>query len=221
MGGTRKLFTEEQESFYREHCRDLTYQQQIDLMYQTFGISITKAQCKAWRTNHKFFGSLTGRWEKGEPAWNKGKHWDDFMSPEAQRGSRKTCFKKGIVPKNSKPVGCIKMRGDGYLWIKIRNGQARENWAQLHRYIWEQSNGPIPKGKKLAFLDGNTTNCSLDNLMLISEGDLLIANTKYGLIDDPDINRAILETAKLNSALGAAKKRKEKGWKAELTKSSG
>ncbi len=36
MGGSRKLFTEEQESFYREHCRDLTYQQQIDLMYQHY-----------------------------------------------------------------------------------------------------------------------------------------------------------------------------------------
>lgn len=210
MGGTKKLFTDKQELFYREHCRDLTYQQQIDLMYQTFGISITKAQCKAWRTNHKFFGGLTGRWEKGEPAWNKGKHWDDFMSSEAQRNSRKTCFKKGIVPKNSKPVGCIKMRKDGYLWIKLRDGQKRENWTQLHRHIWEQSNGPIPKKHKLVFLDGDTRNCSLENLMLVSESDLLIANIKYGLIDDPEINQAVLKTAKLGSALVAAKQRRRK-----------
>jgi hypothetical protein len=208
MGGTKKLFTDKQEQFYREHCRDLTYQQQVDLMNQTFGLGITKAQCKAWRTNHKFFGMQDGRYQKGHVPMNKGMRWDDYMSSESQKKSRETCFKKRNIPKNRKPIGNILMREDGYLWIKIRDGRKNGNWVQLHRYVWEKAYGPIPKKHKLVFLDRNTRNCSLENLMLVSESDLLIANKKYGMIDDPEINQAVLKTAKLDSALIAAKQRR-------------
>ena len=37
-----------------------------------------------------------------------------------------------------------------------------------HRYIWEKAFGPIPKGHCVQFKDGDTTNCILDNLYLIS-----------------------------------------------------
>ena len=201
MAGSRALFTAEQEAFYRQHCRDLTYKQQVDLMYQTFGIRITADQCKTWRTNHKFFGSQTGRFQKGMEPINKGKRWDEFMSPEAQKRSRTTCFKKGIIPKNSRPIGSILQRDDGYLWIKVQDGSGRQNWKQLHRYVWEKANGEIPAKYKIVFLDGNTTNCSLDNLMMVSYRALAIANHKYGLIDDPEINFTILKTAELESTL--------------------
>lgn len=47
----------------------------------------------------------------------------------------------------------------------------------LQRYIWEQSNGPIPPAHNIIFKDRNTLNCNLDNLELVSNSELMIRNS--------------------------------------------
>jgi len=50
-------------------------------------------------------------------------------------------------------------------------------WTTLHRILWEDARGPIPKGLKLRFKDGDKLNVELGNLELISHGDLLRRNS--------------------------------------------
>jgi hypothetical protein len=55
-----------------------------------------------------------------------------------------------------------------YRWmIKIGN-----MFQPYHRFKWEKLRGPIPKNKKLCFLDGDTTNCSIKNLALFTRAEL-------------------------------------------------
>lgn len=36
----------------------------------------------------------------------------------------------------------------------------------LHTHVWEQHHGPVPKGRQLRFIDGDTLNCDISNLQL-------------------------------------------------------
>lgn len=60
-------------------------------------------------------------------------------------------------------VGC-----KPYLNIKIGR-----KWVSYHRHLWEQAHGPIPAGLILAFKNGNTMDCRLDNLELLTRAENL------------------------------------------------
>lgn len=118
--------------------------------------------------------------KKGSKPLNKGKKWDDFMSKEAQERSRTTTFKKGHLPKNTLRDKVITIRydhknrgGAAYKYIRISLGK----WMPLHKYYWEEKHGPIPAGHCLWFKDGNSLNCDLSNLELITRGENLARNS--------------------------------------------
>lgn len=108
---------------------------------------------------------------KGHRPFNKGKQWADFMSEEGRRNSAKTQFKPGEVNPHSPTIRqpgyeCVRTeKGRQYIWIKPQDGR---RMMPKHRYLWEQAYGPIPKGHNVQFKDGDTLNCVLDNLYLIS-----------------------------------------------------
>ena len=116
--------------------------------------------------------------KKGNVPKNKGKKWSEYMSKEAQEKSRRTTFKKGNIPPNHREIGEERISKDGYIEIKVQDGYLNNNWQLKHRYIYEQQYGPIPKGYKVIFLDGNKKNFNIDNLKLISSAEELIMNNK-------------------------------------------
>lgn len=110
--------------------------------------------------------------KKGQVPMNKGRALATWMSPEGIERSSKGRFKRGeIRPDNpnsraNKPVGKERVDKDGYIWVITEHGQ-----QQKHRWVWEQANGPIPRGHCVKFRDGDRTNCSIDNLYLVSRAD--------------------------------------------------
>jgi hypothetical protein len=112
-----------------------------------------------------------GRLKKGNTPPNKGKKWEEFMSKEGRRNSRKTCFKKGNLPHNTKTDGEIVIRhnhkkrgGKPYKWIRL----SKAKWEMLHVHIWKNKYGPVPEGHIIVFKDGNTMNVKLRNLACIT-----------------------------------------------------
>lgn len=53
-----------------------------------------------------------------------------------------------------------------YLRATVGRGAGRERY--LHHVVWEAAHGPIPRGHKVAFKDGNHLNCTLENLELLT-----------------------------------------------------
>ena len=104
---------------------------------------------------------------------NKGKK----MAAEVYNAVAPTMFKKGIKPHNTQPVGTIHNRADKtgrlYQYIKIKDS----HWELLHRYVWTQANGEIPRGSVVIFLDGNYLNCELTNLKVITRRENMARNT--------------------------------------------
>lgn len=115
-----------------------------------------------------------GMFKKGDTPPNKGKKWGEFMSPQGQENSRKTTFKKGNIPPNHRQVGSERITRDGYIEIKIQEPNV---FKFKHRVIWEEHNGPTPRGYNIQFRDKNPLNCSIDNLYMISRSEQMNENT--------------------------------------------
>jgi hypothetical protein len=118
------------------------------------------------------------RFKKGHISFNKGKKWDEYMNKEAQEKAKKTNFKKGQLPHNTKNNGFISPRLDKrtdktYLYIRL----GKSIWKELQRYIWEQNFGKLNPGDVLRFKDGNTKNCTIENLELINIKENMIRNS--------------------------------------------
>lgn len=139
--------------------------------------------------------SLASRIKPGNVSHNKGKRQVDYMTPEAIARTRATRFNKGHLPHNTLADLEITLRTDKrgvqYKHIRVALGK----WEPLHRYNWMQAHGPIPPKMNLVFKDGNTMNCDLDNLELISNADLLRRNYVHNYPED------IARTIQLRGAL--------------------
>jgi len=108
------------------------------------------------------------QFKKGHTPFNKGKKWAHFMSEEGMRNAAKNQFDG--TPHNTRPPGYEMLRtadkqGRRYWWIKPDDGR---RMMPKHRWLWEQAYGSIPKGYNVQFKDGDTTNCVLENLYLIT-----------------------------------------------------
>lgn len=115
---------------------------------------------------------IAHQFRKGHVPFNKGvRNIQELLSPEKRARVVANQFKKGHLPKNHKPVGTERTTKDGYI---ERKTQEPNKWELLHRIVWKEHNGEIPKGFNIQFKDGNKTNCTIENLYIISRREQLV-----------------------------------------------
>jgi hypothetical protein len=115
---------------------------------------------------------LDSRIKPGNIPYNKGKTMPDHVREKAS----KTMFKKGNSPHNTRQIGEFSDRMDStgivYRYVKISDS----NWQLFHRVTWEQHHGSIPKGYRIHFKDGNTLNCTIENLEILTPQEAMDRN---------------------------------------------
>lgn len=187
---------------YPRHVREYIYANYVgigpkkmaQILNEKFGTAYTRINIKAFYANNGLSSGLKG--SEGCSPPNKGKK--GLILP----GCEKTWFPTGNVPHNWLPLGTISQKSDGYLWKKIKDDPkaGRANWRQLHILVWEEANGPLPKGARLAFLDGNPENCALENIVLTDPAEIAAANGLHLRFSDPELTKAGLMVAKVTIA---------------------
>ncbi|MDP1586616.1 MAG: HNH endonuclease signature motif containing protein [Prosthecobacter sp.] len=177
---TRRSWTQSEIDYLRKHYADTATHKIGQAIDRTERQCYHKAQalglkkCEAYlysQQSGRFMGAhgQETRFQKGHTTWNKGKKgWNAGGRSAAHR------FTRGIVPHNHKPVGTIITNTDGYLKQKIAEPN---KWRALQRIVWEEHHGPVPPGTAITFIDGNKSNCDIDNLRLISRAELMQRNT--------------------------------------------
>lgn len=198
------LLTDEQAEYMKTIIPGRRSSEVRDIMNEKYGLNLTQDQIRGWKKNHKTPSGYNTRYRVGNVPWLKGKK----IIPKG-----KHLFKKGDAPHNKAPIGSLGYRVNGgrrYWFIKTRDDQVSNNYELLHKHIWEQANGKVPDGYMLVFRDGDSDNCTLENLKLIHRGANLVANTKIGLTDDPELNDVIWTTAELRRKASKLRKRKDK-----------
>jgi hypothetical protein len=193
------LFTKEQKIFIKNHVNGRTNQNLADLVNETFNLSITAKQIKNWKRNHGLSSGLKG--SEGIAPPNKGTRGLYNV------GGNKTSFKKGQKAHNYKPVGTERIDQDGYVLVKVSdNGAWHKRWRHKHKVIWEEANGAIPPGHVLLFLDGNSQNVTLDNLICISNSQLARMNQHHLIFNDPEMTKTGLKIAEIYKTIGERRK---------------
>jgi hypothetical protein len=98
---------------------------------------------------------------------------------------------------------------DGYLIRKVQeDGTQRERFEFVHRAVWEEHHGEIPKGKMVSFLDGDKDNCNIENLFLIDNETNLEMNRRELRFDEAELTKVGRNIAKLNISARNRKKGK-------------
>lgn len=94
---------------------------------------------------------------------------------------RETQFKKGQFPIGKDPafyvLGALRVNADGYIDMRISFEHGALGWTALHRILWQDAHGPIPKGHVLIFKDGDSLNVCLENLELLTLRENMARNT--------------------------------------------
>lgn len=140
------------------------------------------------------------RFSANHATWNKGIPGVTGNHPNTQR----TQFKPGRRPeeaRNYQSIGTLRIL-DGYLQRKITDDPALyppRRWVAVHRLVWEEVNGPMPKGYVVVFKPGMASTdvdaITIDAVELISRAELMRRNTRHNL--PPELNALISTKARL------------------------
>lgn len=199
----RSKFPEGIGLFIAENIRGRSYAELAAMVREHFGIEFTVRQAQTYAKNHGLANGRDGRFAKGCIPYNKGKKQTEFMSPEQIENSKRTRFQTGHMPHNHLEVGTVVVTTDGYLARKI--GEPSQ-WEMVHRRVWEDHNGPIPKGYCIIFMDGNPLNCDISNLQMVSLAENCRMNQSHMRFSDPDLTKTGIMVAKLSNAAGKKKR---------------
>ena len=199
-GVTPHSYTKEQLEFLKVNYVTYSAKELTILFNEKFNLNHTPNRIKAVMSRYKFKSGRTGCFEKGNPAFNKGLKWDDYMSPEGQAKSLKTTFKHGSQPSKTLPAGSeyIDSRGDVYIKLETPKNDTRHGmWEKKSRWVYEQHYGKIPEGYKVAFLDADKLNFNINNLILVSNAEQGIACAKKLYSDNAELNKSGILLAKV------------------------
>lgn len=120
---------------------------------------------RGWKTGR------TGFFEKGHEPSNKGKKCA-LGTGGRHPNARRTQFMKGNLPHNTHFLHHERVSTYGYVEISIDETNPHTGFERRyvlkHRWLWEQVNGPLPKGMALKCLDGNKLNTDPSNWEAVS-----------------------------------------------------
>lgn len=130
--------------------------------------------------------SIAARYKKGHVPANKGVRRPGYAP--GRMGD--TQFRPGNKPQTWKPIGSERVC-DGYLQRKVTDtGYPPRDWQPVHRLLWEEAYGPLPRGYTVSFIDGDRTHVTLANLCLMSREDLARRNSMWANYP-PELARTI------------------------------
>lgn len=184
-------YTIKQKMFIEAHVTGRTSEELTRMVNEQFGIELTVQQIRGFKKRFKLKSGLNTRFAEGHTPFNKGKKG-------CSSGGKATQFKKGHIPHNYKPVGAERVNSDGYIDIKIADPN---KWRAKHLVLWEEVNGPLPKGCAVIFGDKNRRNFNLDNLILVNNKQLGSLNARGLIKDNADLTRIGVAIADIHLAI--------------------
>lgn len=92
------------------------------------------------------------------------------------------------------PVGYEKEDASGFISVKVADPDC---WKLKHHLVWERHNGPLPKGSRVIFADGNKKNFAPDNLIQLTYAEYMRLLARKLLSEDAETNKTAALIAKV------------------------
>lgn len=186
------LFTKEQIEWLKDNRAGVNFDVTTERMNERFGTNFKVSQVRGWCHTHHLPCGVDMRFPKGHESYNKGRK--GWCAPGCEKG----WFKKGHRSQNWMPVNSEALVKDGYIKVKIAEPNV---WELKHRVVWQRVNGAIPEDSCLIFLNGDKTDCRVENLMLIKRSILSVLNHEGLMSNDPDVTRCGVTMAMIKSRI--------------------
>lgn len=166
-------YTQEQENFLREQSQIYSLTKVKTDFKEKFGIEITK-QAITDRCRRVYHTAPT-------QASNKVDYNRDWCEREVGAESEK----------------------DGLIVVKFDNnpGGKRNNWEYKHHLVWEQHYGPVPKGYRVLFLDGDNRNFDIENLACVPLKYVCVMANNGWKFQSPELTESAIKYCELFYAL--------------------
>lgn len=196
-GVKQHRWTEEEKEYFMKIVPGRHYDEILELMNTKFDHQFRISQISGAAKRFGVKTGFDGRYKKGNIPKNKG--------TKGLTGANKTSFKKGMRAYNHKPVGSERISRDGYIEVKVAEPNT---WRSKHRMVWEEVNGPVPKGYALLFGDGNKKNVNIENLLLVSRAQLARLNQNHLIQEDIELTKTAINVVDLIIKMSELKKGK-------------
>lgn len=147
-----------------ENIRGKSSFELASMINEAFGTSYTVQQIQGLCKRMKLRSGYSACFKPGHHPTH------GFTPGHIPEGSKRYWFRKGIRPHNTLPVNTTVVDSDGCLKIKVAEPNV---WKRIHVMVWEEHNGPVPKGCAVMFRDGNRLNCDIGNLILVTRQELM------------------------------------------------
>lgn len=134
---------------------------------------------------------LPTRFKPGQVPPNKGLRRPGWGPGRMKETQFKTGQLSGEARRKLKPVGAERMSKEGYLQRKIHNGAPggvsvveanrlrQRRWRAVHILVWEEANGPLPRGHAVAFKNGDKRDIRIENLECVTRAEMMKRNTLH------------------------------------------
>ena len=176
MKGRAIKYTDAERDFIKANCTLVISELHQQFVERFERRDVSAANLNAFRKRNGWSTGRDGRFKPGHDGYKGG-----------PKGPNKTSFKKGSVPPNRKPLYSERTDSDGYIYIKVPRQDPHTGfptrYVLKHRWVWEQAGRTIPAGYVLVFVDGDRSNCALDNLELWTRAELAGINKAFANID--------------------------------------
>ena len=203
-----RKYTQEHIDYIATNIQGCPFKELTDKFNERFGMDLRVSAMISLSARHGLHNGRDTRLNKGyTPTQFKKGHAPWNKDLKGQGGWEPTQFKTGHRPANWMPIGTERINADGYVDIKIQDGQQRKNWRGKHILIWEEHNGPLPKGHAVIFGDGNRRNFEVDNLLLVSRAQLARMNQRGLIQDNAELTKTGIIIADIYNKIGERKKK--------------
>ena len=192
VADSNRIYTDEMLEFMRSFIPGHVYPEFADEFERRFGWRPSRTQYKNSCVKYCIKSGVKGYgcFGKGHKPSNRGKKWDDFMSPEAQQRVRDAgnLFRRGQKSANAYHK-LLDMRLDAkdnrwYIYVNPRNAKyTSQRWITHAQFVWMQANGrDFPPNCKCIHCNHDTSDDRPENLMAVpNDVCAVINNDKTGM----------------------------------------
>jgi len=198
-----RVLTPAQEARLRDLYWRLPLKRCLEIMNDEFG-GFTLGRLKNYVANYGIqgapdkpnVGQLQYHPERGLP----------FRIKKSEHRGRATEFKPGHSSTRNTPLWHERLCPKAGLLIKVPEKDPYtgrpSRYIRKAIWIWQQANGPVPGGHNVVLIDGDPLNCDLDNLILLSNKELGILNSRTRHTKpDPKTRSTMIALARLDAAI--------------------
>lgn len=159
------IYEDKHHQFLQTHYKGISTRELAKLFNKEFNTEIRYGQLRSYKDSRGMKSGYNAQFKKGNVP--------------------KTAYKKGSVPSTKLPVGTETLTTKG-VYLKVAEP---DHWIAKQYLVWQKEFGKIPAESVLFFLDGDKSNCTLENIECMKKAAFIGMARNKRFSDNPILTK--------------------------------